>query len=251
MNEDFKKLSLPIAIVVASVVLGLCIIFSAKLISGNIEKTSNKLRKDLLGDIKKMEQDRAKALRPEAIKPGERMVKGVTAGSNPVMGNPAAPVLVVEFSDFECPFSKKFYQQTFPLIEKEYISTGKVKFAYRDFPLPMHILAKDAAIACRCAGKQNNYWQMFDKLSLARKLDPEEMQNYAKGLKLNMKVFNNCLKDEVVAAEIDNDFGEGSNFGVRGTPAFFINGHFVNGAYPFEAFRGIIEEELSNPDSKK
>jgi protein-disulfide isomerase len=251
MNEDFKKLSLPVAVVVASVVLGLCVIFSAKLISINIDKASSKLRQDLLSDIKKFEEDRAKEMRPKPVKPGEKIVEGVAVGSNPVMGNPDAPVLVVEFSDFECQFSRRFYQQTFPQIEREYISTGKVKFAYRDFPLPMHPAAKDAAIVCRCAGKQDNYWQMFDKLSRSKQLNPEEMKNYAKELKLNMKSFNSCLEGEAVSAEVDNDFNEGANFGVRGTPGFFINGRFVEGARSFETFREKIEEELNKSEGKK
>ena len=251
MNEDLKKLSLPIAIVVASLILGLCIIFSAKFISGNIEKTSNKLRQDLLGDIKKMEQAKSKEMRPEAVEPGEKIVEGVTAGTNPIMGNPAAPVLMVEFSDFECPFSKRFYQQTFPQIEKEYISTGKVKFAYRDFPLPMHSLAKDAAIACRCAGKQNNYWQMFDKLSTHSQIDFASVQGYAKGIGLNMRAFNACLKDDAIKNEVEKDLNDAASYGVRGTPAFFINGRLVVGARSFETFKEIIEEELSNPEGKK
>lgn len=251
MNENFKKLSLPTAIVVASVVLGISVIFSAKLISNNIEKASGKLRQDLLNDLKKIDKDRAKEMRPESIKPGKKLVEGVAAGSNPLMGSSGAPVLIVEFSDFECPFSKRFYQQTFPLIEREYISTGKVKFAYRDFPLPMHPLAKNAAIACRCAGKQNNYWQMFDKLSRSKKLDPEEIKTYAKELDLNTKSFNSCLEDETVAGEVDKDFADAANFEVRGTPAFFVNGRFIEGARSFGTFREIIEEELNKPEGKK
>ena len=251
MDEGFKKLSLSIAIVVSSLILGLCVIFSAKLVSVKIEKTSNKLRQDLLSDIKRIEEERFKQMHPEAVKPGEIIVEGVTAGSNPTMGDPAAPVLIVEFSDFECPFSKRFYQQIFPQIEKEYISTGKVKFAYRDFPLPMHKAAKPAAIACRCAGKQNNYWQMFDKLSRTGELNSAEINNYAKELELNMKSFDDCCRDEAVAAEVDKDFGEAANFGVRGTPAFFINGRSVEGARAFEIFKEIIEKELANPEGKK
>ncbi len=251
MNEDLKEVSLPGTILIASLILGGSIIFSAKLVSRNLEKAVAKLRQDLLVDIKKMEQARVKEMQPEPAKPEEKIVKGVTSGSNPIKGNPAAPVLLVEFSDFECPFSKRFYQQTFPSIDKEYISTGKVKFAYRDFPLPMHPLAKDAAIACRCAGKQNKYWEMFDKLSHTKQLEQAQLTDYAKELKLNMKSFDACRKDETIANEVDKDFSEGANFGVRGTPAFFINGRLIEGARPFETFKEIIENEIKSSEGKK
>jgi len=252
MSEDLKKLSLPIAIVTASLVLGLCVVFSAVMISRNIEKASSKLHQELLNEIKALQKTKDRGNRPEEnFKPGEKIVEGVTAGSNPIMGNPAAPVLMVEFSDFKCPFSKKFYQQTFPQIDKEYIATGKVKFAYRDFPLGFHEFAKEAAIASRCAGKQNKFWQMFDSLSHSDQIDPGIIKNYAKELGLNMKTFDSCLTDNNIAAEVEKDLAESLKLGVRGTPAFFINGRFVEGARSFVTFKEIIEKELNNSDNKK
>lgn len=252
MNENLKNFSLHIAVVVASLILGICVLVSAKLISRSMENASASLRRDLLKEIKALQPTNEKKFPPkENVKPGEKRVEGVTAGTSPIKGNMSAPVLMVEFSDLECPFSKRFYQGAFPQIDNEYIATGKVKFAYRDFPLPFHPFAKDAAIALRCSGKQNKYWQMFDKLSRNERIDPPAIEGYAKDVGLNVSSFNSCLKDDAVRLAVENDSSEALKLGVQGTPAFFINGRFIPGALPFEMFKEIIEEELGNPGNKK
>ncbi len=184
--------------------------------------------------------------RPPAPAPGSTRVEGVTAGENQIKGNINAPVLVVQFSDFECPFSKRFYKETFPRLEKEYISTGKVKFAYRDFPLAMHPGAFPVAVASRCAGKQNKYWEFFEKINNIDAPDSSAaIRQASQAIKLNTKDFDSCMNDSSVQAKVKNDMDAGSKLGVSGTPAFFINGRFLPGAYPYEAFKQIIEEELA------
>jgi protein-disulfide isomerase len=186
--------------------------------------------------------------RPPSPEPGSNRVEGVTAGDNQVKGNAKAPVLVVQFSDYECPFSKRFYKETLPQLEKNYISTGKVKLAYRDFPLAMHPGAMPAAVASRCAGKQNKYWEFFEKINSSETIDGPSIKAAAQSIKLNMKDFEGCMNDPGVMAKVKNDMAEGSKLGVSGTPAFFINGRFLPGAYPYEAFKQIIDEELAkNP----
>jgi len=129
--------------------------------------------------------------------------------------------------------------------KKEYIDTGKVKFAYRDCPLGFHPQAKPAAVALRCAGKQNKYWQMFNKLCQNNALDANSLKKYGQDIGLSFANFEKCLSDPAIAKIVDKDTGEASKFGVQGTPAFFINGRFIEGAYPFEAFKKVIEEELN------
>lgn len=181
----------------------------------------------------------------EMPQPGAKRVGGVSAGANTVKGKPGAKVLIVEFSDFQCPFSKRFYTQTFPMLEKEYIDTGKVKFAYRDFPLGFHPQAMPAAIACECAGKQGKYWQMFDKLSTTDSLETESLKKYAVEIGVDAQSFNDCLDGQKTKGDVDADLKEAMTFGVKGTPAFFINGRLIEGALPFEVFKKIIDEELS------
>jgi protein-disulfide isomerase len=184
------------------------------------------------------------------VRLGSQKFEGVTSGGNQVKGAANAPVLIVEFSDFECPFSKRFYQETFPQIEKEYISTGKVKFAFRDFPLPFHDQAMPAAIASRCAGEQGKYWEMFAKLlSSAEKLDSQVITISAHEAGLNKEEFTSCFNDPASKEQVMKDLKEGAKFNIGGTPVFFINGRKVEGALPFEAFKQVIEEELNS--SKK
>jgi protein-disulfide isomerase len=175
---------------------------------------------------------------------GLQKVEGVTPGANQIKGSASAPVLMVEFSDFECPFSKKFYQETFPQIEKEYISTGKVKFAYRDFPLPFHPQAQPAAIAARCAGKSSRFWEILDKFSKSDKLEQDTISMFAKEVGLEKDDFIRCFNDPAVKNEVKKDMDEGVKYGVQGTPAFFINGRKIDGAMPFEAFKQVIDDEL-------
>lgn len=249
MNENFKNLGMAAAVVVASLILGICFVIGISMLTKAIKAKeiviSDQSINKIIGAIQSAKQGEA-AAQPKMPEPGKKRVEGVNAGKAAIKGKTNAPVLLVEFSDFQCPYSKMFYKQTFPQIDKDYIATGKVKFAYRDYPLAFHPQAKPAAIAAACAAKQNKYWQMFDKLMPATALDEASIQNYAKEIGLNPTSFSSCLKDEKIAQEVDKEMKEGEGFGVQGTPAFFINGRFVVGVYPFEAFKKIIEEELKS-----
>jgi protein-disulfide isomerase len=164
-----------------------------------------------------------------------------------VKGDPDAPITIVEFSDFECPFCGKFYSQTLPSIQQKYIDTGKVKFVYRDFPLDFHKSAQKAAEAAQCAGDQGKYWEFHDKIFENQpSLNLENLKQWAVDLGLNTNEFNQCLDSGKHYEEVQKDMKDGADAGVRGTPAFFINGVFLSGAQPFSAFEKIIEEELSS-----
>ena len=233
-------------------IVGVFVLVSAKLVSRSMESTSISLKSDLLKEIKELQPVKPNEMPPEVnLKPGDKIVEGVTAGNSPIKGSVSAPVLMVEFSDLECPFSKRFYKEVFPLIDKEYISTGKVKFAFRDLPLPFHASAKGAAIALRCSAKQNKYWQMFDKLSSNEKVDLPAIEGYAKEIGVNMSSLDKCMSGPAVVQDMENDANEAAKFGAQGTPTFFINGHMIAGALPFEVFKEVIEKELANLSNKK
>lgn len=248
MEENPRDSRMAVAVVLASLILGVCFVIGTSMLTKAIKAKeiiiSDKSLNKIVDAIQSLRQGEA-APRPKMPEPGEKIVEGVTAGKAAIKGKASAKVLMVEFSDFQCPYSKVFYTQTFPQIEKDYINTGKVKFAYRDYPLGFHPQAKPAAIAAHCAARQNKYWQMFDRLMSVTALDELSLQNYAQEIGLNLKSFTSCLKDESIAQEVDKEMQAGEGFGVRGTPAFFINGRFVEGAYPFEAFKKIIEEEIA------
>ena len=160
-------------------------------------------------------------------------------------GNPDAPVIIVEFSDFQCPFCATFYQNTLSQIEENYIKTGKVKFIFRDFPLPGHLNAQKAAEAAECADEQGKFWEMhnmiFDNQGAIGVVD---LKQNAKSLGIDITAFNNCLDSGKYADEVIKDMNDGVVVGVSGTPTFFINGEKLVGAQPFSVFEQIIEKKL-------
>lgn len=227
-----------VSILIASVIVGFSVIYGSKIVATAIKN------KEIAVSQAKLNDPRLPMPQAKNLEPGSKRVPGVTAGQHAVKGNKNAKVLMVEFSDFQCPFSRRFYQSAFPRIEKDYIETGKVKFAYRNFPLGFHPKAKPAAIACECAGEQGKYWQMFDKISLAESLEIASLKQYAREIGLNTANFNACLDGEKTKHLVEMDMADGVKLGVQGTPAFFINGRLIEGALPFESFKKIIDEEL-------
>ena len=188
-------------------------------------------------------QARPSAPVPSAV-PSVDMTKLVD--DDTILGDKNAPVTIVEFSDYECPFCERFYSQTFGQIEDKYIKTGKVKFVYRDFPLSFHANAQKAAEAAECAGEQGKYFEMNKKLFEGGVSGGvTSFKQYASDIGLDKTEFNTCLDSGTMAPEVQKDFIDGQKAGVSGTPAFFINGKLLTGAQPFSAFKQIIDGELA------
>lgn len=190
-----------------------------------------------------------KSLRSQAkivdnLKPPLVARVAVSTEGAPVRGAANAPVTIVEFSDFECPFCKRAHPTLTQLL-KDY--AGKVKLAYRDFPLEsIHPQARRSAEAARCAQDQGKFWEYYDVLfSESPKLGPEDLKRYAAQLGLDLKKFDECVSAGVHKATVQRDLDEGTRLGITGTPAFFINGRPLTGAQPFEMFARVIDEELS------
>ena len=160
-----------------------------------------------------------------------------------VRGNPKAPVMIVEFSDYQCPYC----HQAETTIKEVLAKYGdKVSLAYRDFPLTaIHSQAEIAAEASRCALEQGKFWEYHDQLFTASKLDKDALIEYARNLKLDDKQFGSCLTGEKYKADIDKDLQEGRKAGVSGTPGFFINGIALSGSQPKDAFARAIDDELA------
>ncbi len=163
-----------------------------------------------------------------------------------VKGDEDAPVTIVEWSEFECPFCTRFYNQAYAQIKKEYIDTGKVKIVFRDFPLGFHAHAQKAAEAAECAGEQGNYWEMHDKLfEEGLGSGVATFKEYARDLGLNSNKFDDCLDNGDMADEVAKDMRDGQAVGIRGTPGFIINGQLVTGAQPFSVFQQAIDAALA------
>lgn len=163
-------------------------------------------------------------------------------------GNAKAPVTIVEFSDYQCPYCHQIEPTVKSLLAKY---GDKVSLSYRDFPLSaIHPYAMGAAEASRCAEEQGKFWEYHDQLFNASKLEKADLVQYARDLKLDDKQFESCLTSEKYKADIDKDQLEARNAGVNGTPGFFINGVFVNGAKPESEFSSIIDDELSRASNQ-
>lgn len=169
----------------------------------------------------------------------------VDIGSSPFFGSKTAKVQIVEFSDFQCPFCSRA-AATVTQLKKEY--GNKVQLAFKQYPLPMHAQAKPAAEASLCVNDQGSdkFWKYHDKLfANTDKLDMDSLKKYAKEVGAKEDQFNQCMESKKFGAAVDSDIEYGNKLGVRSTPTFFINGRLVSGAQPLEAFKEIIDEEMS------
>lgn len=173
-------------------------------------------------------------------------VTGVSAEGNYFKGEEDAPLVLYEFSDFQCPFCARFYTDAFPQIEENYIKTGKVKLVYKDFPLDsIHPEATPAALAARCAGDQGKFWEFHDKIFENQQLlGSSSYTSWANELGLDTTTFNECLTSRKHISAIRKDLLEGEKAGVRGTPAFVLNGQVISGAQPYAVFQQAIESAL-------
>lgn len=185
----------------------------------------------------------------------------VSIDDDPVLGDKNAPVTLIDFSDYECPFCKRHFDQTYSQIKKDYIDTGKVKMVYRDLPLSFHDpMATKEAIAANCAREQGDdatYFKYHDEIFKRTKsngngLAVDDLYTIASDLGLNPTGFKACLDSDKYKDEVQKDLADASKYGATGTPTFFIGkstgneieGTMLVGAQPFNAFKTIIDEQL-------
>jgi protein-disulfide isomerase len=169
------------------------------------------------------------------------VIQNVSADDDPFWGPADAPVTIIEFGDFQCPYCGQFATQTLPQIKQAYESN--IRFVFRDFPL--HENSEKAAEAADCANEQGKFWEYHDKLfSNQSALDVASLKSYASQLDLDSGAFNQCLDSNKYAQEVQKDEQDGGSYGVGGTPAFFINGELVSGALPFADFKAVIDAVL-------
>ncbi len=222
------------------------ILFAAVLISGTLIFTKTTGPKSLVGQ--------QGGSQPSSL--GK-----VSTDDDPVLGNKNAPLTIIEFSDYECPFCKRSFEQLLPDLKKNYIDTGKLKLVYRDFPLSFHANAHKEAEAAECAraqGDDSTYFKFHDQIftrttSNGTGIALTQLPIIAKSLGLNVAQFQQCLDSGKFKSEVDKDIADGTAAGVSGTPSWFIgkssndgliNGTLVVGAQPFSAFKPIIDQLL-------
>src|SRR3569623_1028714 len=220
-----------------------------------IKKADEKLmsgvsRANLYAELTKNGLDKAAPPPPPpaaAGEPGPNTANKTEQGSEPLRGDKDAPVTIVMWSDFQCPFCGRV-EPTITKIMTDY--KGKVRLAWHDLPLPFHLTALPAALAARAAGEQGKFWEMHDKLFANQtNLDRPSLDKYAQEIGLNMSKYKAAMDSDKFKKEITADSEAGAKIGARGTPAFFINGKFLSGAQPYEAFMAKIDAELKNAEA--
>jgi protein-disulfide isomerase len=254
---DKTKLILPGAILVAALLISGSVVFSS--LSTDSNGVNNKQN-------------------------GDSVVGGVVDVSiddDPMLGNSKAGITLIEFSDFQCLFCRRFWNESLQQIKKEYIDTGKVRLVYRDYPLSaLHPSAQISAEASECADEQGKFWEMHDKIFKEQAkqgtgtvaYEITDLKTWASQIGLDKNKFNQCLDSGKYKTEVEKDLADGSSYGVSGTPAFILmkgnkteidtriiaealnknqsivpmpNGnYFISGAQPFSTFKGLIDEEL-------
>ena len=229
---------------------------------GSFDNNSNSLSAD---EIKEMISE-IEAKAPTAIpqptqgpgRPSTPQIFQVSLDDDPVKGDPDAPVTIVEFSDFQCPFCSRFFIQTLPALQENYIDTGKVKLVYRDFPIDsLHPNARPVHIAAECADEQGKFWEyhdvLFENQGQWNRLNSADLSSqlneYATSMGLNSASFDSCLSSQSIANEVNADYLQAAQYGASGTPTFFIGNEkngFIKlvGAQPFSAFQAAIDAQL-------
>ncbi|MBL7714674.1 MAG: DsbA family protein [Bdellovibrionales bacterium] len=169
----------------------------------------------------------------------------VDISKSPILGSKDAPVTIIEYSDFQCPYCSKA-AMTVNQIKKKF--GGKVKVVFKHFPLPIHREARPASEASMCVHDQNpdKFWKYHDLLFANQdKFDEASLEKFAKDAGVNVDKFKDCFKSGKFRETVQKDYMDGDKLGVKSTPTFFVNGQLVSGAQPIEVFSDVIEEEIA------
>ena len=204
--------------------------------------------------LQTQQNTRAAAAPAAAPAPSDKVKMSVGTGWY-AMGREDAPVTMVEFTDYQCPFCRRFESDSFAQLKKDYIDTGKVRFVSRDLPLEFHPNAPAAAMAARCAGDQHKFWEMRDAMMLdtATDLGPDSILKYGQKTNLDMTAFRGCLSDKKYTSAIQKDTADAGTLGISGTPSFVIGktakdeiaGVRIVGAVPYTVFESTIKDLLT------
>lgn len=207
------------------------------------------VREDVLQHIRELRRTKARAAYVEQLRKQAKINILLMPPSAPVdvakaytHGAEDAPVVLIEFADYQCPYCQKVNPQIQQL-KKEYGDNLTVIF--KDFPLPMHHGSEKAAEASRCAGEQGKFWEYHDVLFYSKQIEVDELKEHARVLKLDGDRFDTCLDGGTEAAAVKKDLDEAKSLGLTGTPSFFVNGHFFSGVVDYAALKDIVNQQLN------
>jgi protein-disulfide isomerase len=201
---------------------------------------------DILNELRQIRQLLEKQAAAGPQQPGDQVIKAqISTQGAYAMGSKDAPLTIVEFTDFQCPYCQRFHVNTFAELKRDYIDTGKVRFVSRDLPLDFHPNAMQAAEAGRCAGEQGQFWAMRDRMNAnPDKLDMGSLVSWAQDLKMNVNGFRACVEGQKYKNAIQSDIQMAQKIGANGTPSFVVgkstpdgvDGELVVGAMPYQLF---------------
>jgi len=211
------------------------------------------VRGDVLQHIRDLRRAKARAAYVENLRkqskinillmPPEAQVDTAKAFTS---GSPDAPVVLVEFADYQCPYCQKV-NPVIQQLKKEY--GDKLTVVFKDFPLPGHHSSEKAAEATRCAGEQGKFWQYHDVLFYSKLLEVDALKEHARVLKLDGDRFDTCLDSGTEASAVKKDLDEAKSLGLTGTPSFFVNGHFFSGVVDYGALKDMVNQQLNHAAS--
>ncbi|UWZ81929.1 DsbA family protein [Occallatibacter riparius] len=219
------------------------------------QDTYENVRSAVLQHIRELRRSRARAAYVAELRKNAQisiLLMPPTAAVNTegafTLGKSNAPVTLIEFADYQCPYC----QTANPQIQRLKREFGEsLTVIFKDFPLPMHASAQKAAEASRCAGQQGKFWEYHDTLFSTRLLSPDDLRDHARVLKLDTDRFDKCLANGDEAGAVKKDFQQANALGLSGTPSFFINGHFFSGAMDYAAVKEFINQQLNGVTSKQ
>jgi len=206
---------------------------------------------EIIKELREIRQLLEKQAKPAAQEPEKPAQAKINLSGAQMLGSKDAPLTIVEFTDYQCPFCQRFHLTTFPEIKKQYIDTGKARFYSRDMPLDFHANAMRAAQAARCAADQNQFWGLRSVMGAnPDKLDMKSILADAADLKMDVPAFQKCVESEKYKNAVQSDVMEAMKIGATGTPSFVVgkstpdgvDGELMIGAMPF----GMFDEKLKS-----
>jgi protein-disulfide isomerase len=263
LRSDIGRVFL--TIVAAMVMQALALPARADGISAKQAADLIQLNSEELGELKQIHKllEQQMALQPHAQgtigPPIDEKVRMRIASGGFELGSANAPLTLIEYTDYQCPFCRQFQTATYEEIKKNYIDTGKLRFVSRDFPLDMHDNAPRAALAARCAAEQGKFWELREVMIVnANQLQLSNLQTYAADLNLDVDKFSACVTSEKYKADVAKDLAEGHAAGVSGTPTFVlgrmtdgsIDGVRIVGALPYATFEAKVQSLITRAPTK-
>jgi protein-disulfide isomerase len=241
------------ALAVAATLLGGVTLARAQ---GITSEQAQQILDELKAIRKTLETRPAAPAQPAAPAPVDDKVSMAFAPGGLSVGKENAPLVLVEYTDYQCPFCQRYHNDSFAQIKANFIDTGKVRYISRDFPLPFHENARRSATAGRCAAEQGKFWELRHTMIVnANQLQADKLGGYAQSASLDVAKFQACVDSDKFKAAIDKDIAEGSAAGINGTPSFVLgrieNGKLQGvrmvGAMPYQQFEAKIQEMLKQP----